>query len=37
MAAKAGKVRNDNRKCGKASKKRPKMFDAQKRRLVTVA
>jgi hypothetical protein len=35
MAAKVGKVRNDNRKCGKAFKKRPKMFDQQKRRLIT--
>jgi hypothetical protein len=36
MAAKTSRVRNDSRKCGKASKKRPKQFDAQRRRLVTV-
>lgn len=36
MAAKPGKARNDARKCGKAFKKRPKQFDAQRRRLVTV-
>lgn len=35
MAAKAGRTRNDARKCGKAAKKRPKVFDASKRRLVT--
>ena len=34
MASKAGRVRNDARKNGKASKKRPKKFDATKRRLV---
>lgn len=36
MAAKKGKGdRNTNRQNGKASKKRPKMFDPAKRRLVT--
>jgi hypothetical protein len=35
MAAKGGRVRNDARKNGKASKKRPKVFDPAKRRLVT--
>jgi hypothetical protein len=35
MANKTKGVRNDNRKNGKASKKRPKKFDAVKRRLVT--
>ena len=29
------KVTNSNRKNGKASKKRPKKFDATKRRLIT--
>lgn len=35
MAAKGTRVRNDKRNNGKASKKRPKTFDAAKRRLVT--
>jgi hypothetical protein len=35
MAAKSKGARNDKRNCGKASKKRPKVFDAVKRRLVT--
>lgn len=34
MAAKGPRVRNDARKNGKASKKRPKKFDPTKRRLV---
>lgn len=33
--AKAKGSRNDNRPNGKASKKRPKVWDAEKRRLVT--
>jgi hypothetical protein len=33
--APAAKSGNDERKNGKKSKKRPKMFDATKRRLVT--
>jgi len=33
--AKGPRVRNDARKSGKASKKRPKKFDPVKRRLVT--
>lgn len=33
--AKAKGNRNDNRPSGKASKKRPKVWDATKRRLVT--
>jgi hypothetical protein len=32
---KSGPATNDNRPNGKASKKRPKIFDAIKRRLVT--
>jgi hypothetical protein len=37
MAAKKGKGdRNANRQNGKASKKRPKMFDPVKRRLVSL-
>ena len=32
---KSTRVRNDKRQNGKASKKRPKVFDAIKRRLVT--
>jgi len=32
--AKANSARNTNRQNGKASKKRPKVFDAIKRRLV---
>ena len=35
MAQKAGRVRNDKRNNGKGSKKRPKKFDAVRRRLVT--
>lgn len=35
MAAKTKGVRNDKRNNGKANKKRPKIFDATKRRLVT--
>lgn len=35
MAAKTKGNRNAERKNGKASKKRPKTFDATKRRLVT--
>lgn len=35
MAAKGARATNDARKNGKASKKRPKAFDAAKRRLVT--
>lgn len=35
MAAKKNKDSNPDRNNGKASKKRPKMFDATKRRLVT--
>lgn len=35
MAAKAKGSKNDDRKNGKASKKRPKVWDAIKRRLVT--
>ena len=34
MPAKGPRVRNDARKNGKASKKRPKKFDSTKRRLV---
>ena len=34
--AKPTKPTNENRKNGKAPKKRPKQFDAVKRRLVTV-
>lgn len=34
MAAKGTRIRNDARKNGKASKKRPKVFDPVKRRLV---
>jgi hypothetical protein len=33
--AKPKGARNENRRNGKASKKRPKVFDAVKRRLVT--
>lgn len=36
MAAKKASIRNSNRNNGKASKKRPKMFDPQKRRLITI-
>jgi hypothetical protein len=36
MAAKKPTTRNSERKNGKASKKRPKMFDPQKRRLVSL-
>jgi hypothetical protein len=39
MAAKKGKgsgIRNSDRHNGKANKKRPKMFDPAKRRLVTL-
>lgn len=35
MANKVKGNRNDNRANGKASKKRPKVWDATKRRLVT--
>jgi len=35
MAAKTKGNRNDSRPNGKASKKRPKVWDAEKRRLVT--
>lgn len=35
MANKTKGNRNDNRPNGKASKKRPKIWDATKRRLVT--
>lgn len=34
-SAPAAKSGNDDRKNGKASKKRPKIFDAIKRRLIT--
>lgn len=33
--SKGSGVRNDNRNCGKGFKKRPKIFDPIKRRLVT--
>jgi len=36
MAAKKTSTRNSNRQNGKASKKRPKMFDPAKRRLVSI-
>ena len=36
MAAKKASTRNADRNCGKASKKRPKMFDPIKRRLVSL-
>jgi len=39
MAAKKGKgsgIRNSDRQNGKANKKRPKMFDPSKRRLVSL-
>lgn len=36
MAVKKPTVRNTDRKNGKASKKRPKMFDPIKRRLVSI-
>jgi hypothetical protein len=36
MAAKKTNTRNSERNNGKASKKRPKMFDPQKRRLVSL-
>lgn len=35
MAGKTKGVRNDKRNNGKANKKRPQVFDPQKRRLVT--
>jgi hypothetical protein len=35
MAKKTASVRNSNRQNGKANKKRPKMFDPIKRRLVS--
>ena len=35
MPNKGTRVRNDQRKNGKASKKHPKVFDATKRRLVS--
>lgn len=34
MAKKTASIRNSNRQNGKASKKHPKTFDPQKRRLV---
>lgn len=34
MANKGTRIRNDKRNNGKASKKRPKVFDSAKRRLV---
>lgn len=37
MASKGASNRNDNRQNGKASKKRPKQFDHEKRRLVTAS
>ena len=37
MAQKAGRARNDARNSGKAFKKRPKKFDAARRRLVTAS
>jgi hypothetical protein len=36
MAAKKATIRNSNRNNGKASKKRPKMFDPAKRRLISL-
>ena len=36
MANKSTRITNDKRNNGKAFKKRPKQFDAQRRRLVTV-
>jgi hypothetical protein len=36
MSKKVKGARNTDRQNGKASKKRPKMFDTTKRRLVTV-
>lgn len=36
MAAKTKGARNSERQNGKASKKRPKIWDSQRRRLVTV-